>query len=113
VSADRQNQEGKGHTEGCPEKLTGRRGSLWHWTGHGRNGGHGTGGGRQRAVADVLDSREQSERERSRELGRGRKWKRGYGRAGRGVQKGRGGSVVAGERADVSASTTGRSWARG
>jgi hypothetical protein len=35
---------------------------------------------------------------RARELGRGRKWKRGGGRAGRGVQKGRGGSVVAEER---------------
>jgi hypothetical protein len=42
-----------------------------------------------------------AERERARELGRGRKWKRGGGRAGREVQKGRGGSVVAGERADV------------
>jgi hypothetical protein len=53
------------------------------------------------------------ERERERELGRGRKWKRGGGRARRGVQKGRGGSVVAGERADVGTSTAGRSWARG
>jgi hypothetical protein len=44
-------------------------------------------------------------RERARELGRGRKWKRGGGRAGRGVQKGRGGLVVAGERADMGAST--------
>jgi hypothetical protein len=39
--------------------------------------------------------------ERERELGRGRKWRRGGGRAGRGVQKGLEGSVVAGERADV------------
>jgi hypothetical protein len=52
-------------------------------------------------------------RERARELGKGRKWKRGDGRVGRGVQKGRGGSVVAGERADVGTSTTGRSWAGG
>jgi hypothetical protein len=52
-------------------------------------------------------------RERARELGKGRKWKRGDGRAGRGVQKGRGGSVVAGERADMGASMAGRSWAGG
>jgi hypothetical protein len=38
---------------------------------------------------------------RARELGRGHKWKRGGGRAGRG------GSVVAGERAVVGASTAG------
>jgi hypothetical protein len=63
------------------------------------------GGGR------ALDSRGQSERER--ELGRGRKWERGGGRAGHGAQKGRGGSDVAGERAVVGASTAGRSWARG
>jgi hypothetical protein len=54
-----------------------------------------------------------AERERGQELGRGRKWKRGGERAGREVQKGREGSVVAGERADVGASTTGRSWAGG
>jgi hypothetical protein len=61
----------------------------------------------------ALGSRGQRERERARELGRGRKWERGGGRAGRGAQKGRGGSDVAGERAFVGASTTGRSWARG
>ena len=54
-----------------------------------------------------------AERERARELGRGGKWKRGGGRAGRAIQKGRGGSVMAGERAVVGASTAGRSWARG
>jgi hypothetical protein len=51
-----------------------------------------------------------SVRERARELGRGHKRKRGGGRAGRRVQKGRGGSVVAGEHAVVGASTAGRSW---
>jgi hypothetical protein len=52
-------------------------------------------------------------RDRARELGRGRKWERGGGRAGCGAQKGRGGSDVAGERAIMGASTAGRSWARG
>jgi hypothetical protein len=107
VSAGQLNQGWKGHTEGCPEKLTARRSSLWHYTGRGRNGGHGTGEGRRRAVAEVLCSRGQSERERARELGRGRKWKTGGGRAGRQVQKGRGGSVVAGEHADMGASWRG------
>jgi hypothetical protein len=65
----------------------------------------GGGGGSRFAWAE-------REREREREVGRGRKWKRRGGRAGHGVQKGRGGSVVAGERADVGASTAGRSWAR-
>jgi hypothetical protein len=113
VSEGRHNQGGKGHTEGCPEKLTARRSSPWHWSGRGRNGGHRSGSGRRRAVAEVLGSCGQSKRERARELGRGRKWKRGGGRAGHGVQKRCGGSVVAGERADVGASTAGRSWARG
>jgi hypothetical protein len=63
VSAGWLNQGGKGHTEGCPEKLTARRSSPWHWTGRERNGSHGTGGGRQRAVVQVLGSRGQSERE--------------------------------------------------
>jgi hypothetical protein len=49
-----------------------RRSSPWHWTGHGRNGGHGTGGGRRRAVAELL-VRAGKVRERARELGRGRK----------------------------------------
>jgi hypothetical protein len=52
-------------------------------------------------------------RERARELGRGRKWKRGGGQVGHGVQKGHGGSIVARERAVVGASTAGRSWAGG
>jgi hypothetical protein len=52
-------------------------------------------------------------RERARELGRGRKWERGGGRAGRGAQKGRGGSDVDEESAVVGASTAGRSWAKG
>jgi hypothetical protein len=30
VSADRTQQRGKGHTEGCPEQLTVRRSSPWH-----------------------------------------------------------------------------------
>jgi hypothetical protein len=30
VSAGRLNQGGKGHNEGCPEKLTARQSSLWH-----------------------------------------------------------------------------------
>jgi hypothetical protein len=49
-----------------------RRSSPWHLTGHGRNGGHGTGGGRRRAVAE-LSVRAGRARERARELGRGRK----------------------------------------
>jgi hypothetical protein len=56
-------------------------------------------------------------RERASELGRGRKWKRGGGRAGRGAQKGRGRADVAGERADVGAGArtwldNARTWAR-
>jgi hypothetical protein len=43
LSADWTQQGGKGHTEGCPERLTVRRSSPWHWTGHRRNGGHRTG----------------------------------------------------------------------
>jgi hypothetical protein len=79
---------------------------------HGRNGGHRTGGGRRRAVVE-LSVRAGRARERARELGRGRKWERGGGRAGHGAQKGCGGSDVAGERAIVGASTAGRSWTRG
>jgi hypothetical protein len=45
----------------------------------------GGGGGSRFAWAE-----RERERERARELCRGRKWKRGGGRAGRGVQKGRG-----------------------
>jgi hypothetical protein len=112
VSVGRRNQGGKGHTEGCPEQLTVRRSSPWHWAGRVRDGGRRTGGGRRRAVAG-LSARVGRSRERASESGRGRKWARGGGRAGRGAQKGRGGSDVAGERADVGASTGGRLWARG
>jgi hypothetical protein len=63
---------GRGHTEGCPEQLTVRRSSPWHWTGHGRDGSHETGNGRRREVAE-LPVRVGRARERARELGRGRK----------------------------------------
>jgi hypothetical protein len=112
VSAGQLNQGWKGHTEGCPEKLTARRSSLWHYTGRGRNGDHGTGEGRRWAVAEVLCSRGQSERESERagqraqmEDGRwasrapGSKGARGLGRGRRTRRHGR---VMAG-----------RSWARG
>jgi hypothetical protein len=72
MSADRTQQGRKGHTEGCPEQLTVRRSSPWRWTGHGRDGGHGTGSGRRRAVME-LPARVGRSRERARELGRGRK----------------------------------------
>jgi hypothetical protein len=72
MSADRTQQGGRGHTEGCLEQLIVRRSSPWHWTGHGRNGGHGTGGGRRRAVAELPVCVGRA-RERARELGRGRK----------------------------------------
>jgi hypothetical protein len=66
VSTDLTDQRGGGHIEGCAKKLMARRSLPWLWMGHGRNGGHGTGGGRRRAVAEVLDSRGQSEREGER-----------------------------------------------
>jgi hypothetical protein len=72
VSVDRTQQRGKGHTEGCPEQLTVRRSSPWHWTGHVRDGGHKTGSGRRRAVAELL-ARVGRARERARGLGKGRK----------------------------------------
>ena len=72
VSMDQTQQGRKGHTKGCPEQLTVRRSSPWRWTGHGRNGGHGTGSGRRRAVVE-LPVRLGRARERARELGRGRK----------------------------------------
>ena len=112
VSTDWTHQRGGGHTEGCPEKLTARRSSLWHYTGRGRNGGHGTGEGRRRAVAEVLCSRGQSERESER-AGQRAQMEEGRWASRARVQKGRGGSVMAGERTDVGASTAGRSWARG
>jgi hypothetical protein len=55
----------------------------------------------------LLSVRVGRERERVRELGRGRKSERGGGRAGRGAQKGHGGSDVAREHAVVGASTAG------
>jgi hypothetical protein len=55
----------------------------------------------------ALCTRGQSERERASKSGRGRKWARGGGQAGHDVQKGCGGSDVAGERVDVGASMTG------
>jgi hypothetical protein len=72
VSADRTKQKGRGRTEGRPEQLTVRRRSPWHWTGHVRDNGHGTGSGRRRAVAG-LPVRVGRARERVRGLGRGRK----------------------------------------
>jgi hypothetical protein len=89
-----------------------RRSSSWHWTGRERDGGRRTGGDWRRAVAG-LSTRVGRARERASESGRGRKWARGGGRAGRRAQKGRGGSDVAGERAVVGVSTAGRSWAGG
>jgi hypothetical protein len=46
VSADRTNQRGEGHTEGCLEQLTARWNSPWHGTGHRRDGDHRTGSSR-------------------------------------------------------------------
>jgi hypothetical protein len=68
VSADRTQQGGRGHTKGCPEQLIVRRSSPWHWTGHGRNGGHGTGDGRRWAVVELPVCVGRA-RERARELG--------------------------------------------
>jgi hypothetical protein len=72
VSADRTQQKGKGHTEGCPKQLTARRSSPWHWAGRGRDGGRRTGSGRRRAVAE-LPAFVGRARERARGFGRGRK----------------------------------------
>jgi hypothetical protein len=52
-------------------------------------------------------------RERASESGKGRKWARGGGRAGRRALKGRERRVMAGKRAVVGASMSGRSWAGG
>jgi hypothetical protein len=71
VSADRTQQRGKGHTEGCPEQLTVRRSSPWNWIGHGHDGDHRTGNGRRQTVAE-LPARVGRARERPRGLGRGR-----------------------------------------
>jgi hypothetical protein len=72
VSMDWTTQRRRGRTEGCPEQLTVMRSSPWHWTGHGRDGGHRTGSGRRRAVAELL-ARVGRARERARGLGRGHK----------------------------------------
>jgi hypothetical protein len=66
VSADRTQQGRKGQTEGCPEQLIVRRSSPWRWTGHRRDGGHGTGSGRRWTVAE-LSARVSRARERGRE----------------------------------------------
>jgi hypothetical protein len=79
VSVDRTQQRGKGHTEGCPEQLTVRQSSPWHWTGHGRDGGHRTGSGRWWAVAE-LPAR----------VGRARERARGLGEQGTGLKRGAG-----------------------
>jgi hypothetical protein len=70
VSADRTQQRGKGHTEGCPEQLTVRRSSPWHWTGREHDGGHRTSSSRRRAMAE-LPARVGRARERARGFGRG------------------------------------------
>jgi hypothetical protein len=72
VSANRMKQRGRGHTEGCPEKLTARRSSPWHWTGRERDDGRRTGSGRRGAVAELLACMGRV-RERAKESGRGRK----------------------------------------
>jgi hypothetical protein len=68
VSADRMNQRGEGHTEGCPEQLTVRRNSPWHWTGRGHDGDRITGNSRWRAMAEL-----------SARVGRARERVRGFG----------------------------------
>jgi hypothetical protein len=73
VSMDRTQQRGKGHTKGCPEQLTVKRSSPWHWMGHGRDGDHRTGSGRWRAVAELTA---RMGRARARGLGRGCKFER-------------------------------------
>jgi hypothetical protein len=65
VSADWTKQRGRGHTKGCPEQLTVRRSSPWHWTGHRRDGGHETGSGRRRGGGAPWSA--WVERERGRE----------------------------------------------
>jgi hypothetical protein len=72
VSADRTNQRGEGHTDGCPEQLTARRNLPWHGTGHRRDGDRRTGSSRRRAVME-LSARADRARERARGFGIGRK----------------------------------------
>jgi hypothetical protein len=105
VSADRTQQRGKGHTEGCPEQLTVRQSSPLHWTGCGRDGGHRIGSSRRWAVAE-LPARVGREREGERI------WQRAQMREGRWASRARGskgarGRRRGGERADVCASTAG------
>jgi hypothetical protein len=65
VSVDRTKQRGRGRTEGCPEQLTVRQSSPWHWTGRGRDGGRRTGSDRWRRWRSSLHV--WAERERGRE----------------------------------------------
>jgi hypothetical protein len=87
VSVDRTQQRGKGHTEGCPEQLTVRRSSPWHWTGHGRDGGHRTGSGRWRVVAE-LPARVGKAREGARGWAEGANERGEVGEQGAGLKKG-------------------------
>jgi hypothetical protein len=101
VSVDQTQQRGKGHTEGCPEQLTVRRSSLWHWTGHGRDGGRRTGNGRRGAVAELparvgraregkrVGQRAQMREERWASRAQGSKGARGRGRGRRTRSHGR------------------------
>jgi hypothetical protein len=111
VSVDPTQQGGRGHTEGCPEQLTVWRSSPWHWTGHGRDGGHGIGIGRRRAVAELPARVGQSEREgervgqraqmreerwASRARGSKGEWAHGRGRRTHGRGRVHGGEIVGG-----------------
>jgi hypothetical protein len=107
LSADRTQQGGRGHTEGCPKQLTVRRSSPWHWSGHKRDDGNGTRSGRWRGSLLVWAERErgrQSWEEGSNERGevgsraRGSKVARAHGRGQRTRGRGRvhGGEIVGG-----------------
>jgi hypothetical protein len=87
MSMGRLNQGGKGHTEGCPEQLTVRRSSPWHWTGRERDGGRRTDGGRPRAMVG-LSVRVGRARERARELGEGAHGRGEVGEQGAGLKRG-------------------------
>jgi hypothetical protein len=63
VIADRTNQRGEGHTEGCLEQLTARQNSPWHGMGHRRDDDRRTGSSPGRAVAELSARVAQSERE--------------------------------------------------
>jgi hypothetical protein len=107
VSADRTNQIGEGHTEGCLELLTARQNSPWH--GQGIDATVTA----ERAAVDSGRWRSSLHTWAERERGRGGLAEGANERAGRGAQKGHGRRKVAGERTVVGASTAGRSWARG